>query len=41
MDKAEMMKTLTDQKKAMNEIIKTSSDENETPGPSNFAKKTS
>ena len=38
---AVMVKTLTDQNKAMMEIMKTLSDKSETPGPSNFAKMTS
>ena len=34
-----MLKTSIEQKKAMNEMMKTQSDKNETPGPSKLAKK--
>ena len=40
-DMTVMVKTLTDQSKAMIKMMKTESDKNKTPGPSNFAKKTS
>ena len=37
-DMAVMVKTLIEQNKTMIEIMKTQSDKNETPCPSNFAK---
>ena len=36
---AVMVKTLTEQNKAMIEMMKTQSDKNEIPGPSNFSKR--
>ena len=38
-DMAAMVKTLTEQNKAMIEMMKTQSDKNEIPGPFNFTKR--